>query len=228
MRTACCRKPGKLAWSTLLICLACAVLDVFHAMPHPPATLPEIEDGGNSSICTKPQLFDMQAPALSSSEVREAYVKALDDWSVHMQDCQKNYACRLAKQSVGVRHSLRVEARWRGSALAHAFFIVRDWFVYGMNNSFSYEEMIDRKRKKMARETGQEPTDPEVCQAVLDSSTRANSGYTKSAAKLGKVGFSYQVETAGLHLIFAIAMFGVTLLVETIQRCLRRSAKEVK
>eukprot|EP00441_Pelagodinium_beii_P008074 CAMPEP_0197698562 /NCGR_PEP_ID=MMETSP1338-20131121/119503_1 /TAXON_ID=43686 ORGANISM="Pelagodinium beii, Strain RCC1491" /NCGR_SAMPLE_ID=MMETSP1338 /ASSEMBLY_ACC=CAM_ASM_000754 /LENGTH=56 /DNA_ID=CAMNT_0043281973 /DNA_START=149 /DNA_END=316 /DNA_ORIENTATION=- len=55
--------------------------------------------------------------------------------------------------------------------------------------------MVERKRSKMLKE-GLNPSEEEVCQAVLDSSFRANAGVTATATTMGEVGVTYHMEVA--------------------------------
>lgn len=176
-------------------------------------------------VLTIPQRFTEGAKEISffkfglpSPEVRDFYHAELQSWShtlpairrVGNEDFYSKSPCELSKLSVAKRATARYQARALGSWLTAQLLVLRDTLVYGGNADFTYESMFEMKRKKLEK-IGRSPSQTEVCEALMESSTRSNEKVDK-AAKSGGFTFGwtgwagYFVETTLVHLFFCMAM----------------------
>jgi len=127
--------------------------------------------------------------------------------------------CRLAEAGVLERHSARVEARLRGSAVLHCYLIFRDLWVYRSFDAFSPEAMMKLTRHKLiARGKKASPSDFEVCDALVESASRSSAAFNDLAESLGEQAVGYTKETIFLYLYPALAIVFVVYLIEVWRR----------
>merc|ERR1719203_95212 len=182
--------PGGLTLVTALSVLAVGLLDALCCLPHPESAVP--------GAFPKQAISTVPLRGLPSQEVRLNYKARLETWNKQLESYRRNLtfanielvmgneiglgavadakpaACKLAAASVRERHAARVEARLQGSVGIHLCLIFRDLLVYRSLSPFTFEAMMENRRAKIKATNGIEPTDDEVCQALMDASQRTS------------------------------------------------------
>ena len=112
-----------------------------------------------------------------------------------------------------------------GSAGTHVSLVLRDWYVYGSLSPFSLEAMMkQRKEKMMQKAGGVEPTEEEVCLALVESSMKSNAAWDKSVQE--QEGIGYARETWMFYLPLTLAAYAAVYLAEVIGMYSRRKKNE--
>lgn len=139
-------------------------------------------------------------------------------------------ACALAAASVRERESARVEARLLGSAGLHAALVLRDLWVYGSLDPFSFDRMHQQRRKKLAAEGNRTVSDEDVCLALVDSSTRTSKAFDALAENRRSEGASYEWETAHLYfwpcLVLVSCVYAVEAFVQWLPKPSTKCARD--
>jgi len=206
-------------------------LDAFCYLPHPVGLPPR--DG------------EPERRGLPAHEVRKLYHEQLDRFASHARRFLQNATllglelprhrdaseplgglpiCRLAALSVEERLDARIRSRLMGSSFTHCLLIMRDWWVYGSDSSFTPKAMIANRRKKMQAK-GENPTDEDVCRAVVESSTRSNKDYDKAAKALEDRQQGYVAETISAYLWPSFVLATIVHLVQVFWEYLQRRAE---
>eukprot|EP00933_Yihiella_yeosuensis_P032689 TRINITY_DN26314_c0_g1_i1.p1 TRINITY_DN26314_c0_g1~~TRINITY_DN26314_c0_g1_i1.p1 ORF type:complete len:295 (+),score=49.95 TRINITY_DN26314_c0_g1_i1:69-887(+) len=163
--------------------------------------------------------------SVSSSEVREYYHARLKVLQTKLGDFQRNMGnpeskitpCDLAEVAVKERERARIEARSFGSSGQHLVLILRDLFVYGSLTPFTLEKMMRKKKHQLDKQHGTKTSDAEVCNALVESSTRSNPSWDKSAKEAADHWqMSYAQETMAMYLVLVVALTIIVYLAEVL------------
>jgi hypothetical protein len=154
----------------------------------------------------------------ASWEVREWYTEHLETVAAGVQAFRKSgkqeTSCDVAGVAVRLRSQIKLDARLRGSAVLHFGYILRDRYVYGSN-----VDVFERKRESLEKK-GESTTEEKVCEAVLDSSFRANTQVTSVAEYLSTyrnvIPNPYAIETLLCYIAVAVPIFVIVKLLQPV------------
>lgn len=216
--------PGKASGTILAIMIAMACFDSVAWLPHPPVAIPIGVPPSPGEI--RPELREKFA----TPQIRNKYKARLASWAKRAAKYWKNITlaeldlgsawkqsakttsgnmCALAMVSVSERESARVEARLHGSAGLHWVLLIRDFWTYQSLNPFTFEAMKKHTIKKNGK-----ISDEDVCNAMVESSTRSNPAWDATAAKRAEHEHTYCTETLTLYIGPSLSIFLLVYFVE--------------
>lgn len=215
---------------TALSVLAVGLLDALCCLPHPESAVP--------GAFPKQAISTVPLRGLPSQEVRLNYKARLETWNKQLESYRRNLtfanielvmgneiglgavadakpaACKLAAASVRERHAARVEARLQGSVGIHLCLIFRDLLVYRSLSPFTFEAMMENRRAKIKATNGIEPTDDEVCQALMDASQRTSKHFDAMAKEKGQQQITFVRETMEIYMLPFCGLAAITYVAE--------------